>query len=214
MSGEQIGLWAGFVFTMMIFSYILGDNFLYRIAVYVFVGLSAGYITLVTVESVLVPWINGTVLSADADIGARIVGIIPLLLGLLLLLKSSLRLSRVGNIAVAFIIGVGTAVALVGAISGTLIPLARATGSGVTLDVLNGFLMFIGVASTLIYFQYLARRTPSGKIQRSLLGQVIGSIGQIFIIITLGSIYAGAILTSLTVFSERVGFILSRVMGG
>lgn len=214
MSGEQIGLWAGFIFTLMIFSYVLGDNFLYRVATYVFVGLTAGYITLVTIESVLLPWINGTVLSANAGIGERILGIIPLLLGVLLLTKSSLRLSRLGNVAMAFIIGVGTAVALVGAISGTLIPLARATGSSVTIDVINGFLMFIGVASTLMYFQYLARRTPTGTIKRSLLGQVVSSVGQVFIIITLGAVYAGAILTSLTVFSERIGFILSRVMGG
>jgi len=213
-SGEQIGLWAGFVFTLMVFSYLLGDNFLYRLAIYVFTGLTAGYITLVTVESVLLPWLNRTLFSPGADVPARALGLVPFILGLLLLFKASPRLGRGGNIAIAFIIAVGTAVALVGAISGTLIPLARATSSSVALDPLNGFLIFIGVASTLAYFQYLARRRASGQIQRGLVVRAVGVVGQGFIVITLGALYAGAILTSLTIFSERIAFILARITGG
>jgi hypothetical protein len=211
---EQVGLWIGFVFTLMIFSYVLGDNILYRLAIYVFVGLSAGYITIVTVESVILPWVRGTLLAPETGLGGTIIGIIPFILGLLLLLKTTPRLGRVGNIAIAFIIGVGTAVALVGAITGTLLPLASSTGSSVRVDVLNGFLIFLGVASTLIYFQYLARRKPNGDIQRGLLVRIFGGVGQAFIVVTLGAIYAGAILTSLTIFSERIGFILARITGG
>lgn len=211
---EQVGLWIGFVFTLMIFSYVLGDNILYRLAIYVFVGLSAGYITIVTVESVILPWVRGTLLAPETGLGGTIIGIIPFILGLLLLLKTSPRLGRAGNVAIAFIIGVGTAVALVGAITGTLLPLASSTGSSVRVDVLNGFLIFLGVASTLIYFQYLARRKPNGDIQRGLLVRFFGGVGQAFIVVTLGAIYAGAILTSLTIFSERIGFILARITGG
>jgi hypothetical protein len=211
---EQIGLWAGFVLTLMVFSYILGDNFLYRLAVYLFVGLAAGYITIVTVEGVILPWLRGTVLAPNADIGNLILGLIPLLIGLLLLLKTSSRLGKLGNLGIAFIIGVGTAVALVGAISGTLLPLAASTSSSVSVNVLNGFLIFIGVSSTLLYFQYLARRTPGGQIRRGLFTRVVGAVGQGFVVVTLAALYAGAILTSLTIFSERIGFIVSRISGG
>lgn len=214
MSAEQIGLWAGFIFTLMIFSYLLGDNILYRLAVYIFVGLSAGYIAVVTVESVLLPWLRGTLLAPGVGLGERALGLVPFILGLLLLLKSSPYLGRLGNIAIAFVIGVGTAVALVGVISGTLLPLAISTGSSVRLDVLNGFLIFLGVASTLIYFQYLARRTPGGDVRRGPVVRVISIMGKACVVITLGALYAGAILTSLTIFSERVGFILARITGG
>lgn len=214
MTGDQIGLWAGFVFTLMVFSYLLGDNFLYRLAIYVFTGLTAGYIAIITVESVLLPWLRGTLLAANSDVGARALGMVPFLLGLMLLLKASPRLGRFGNIAIGFIIAVGTAVALAGAIAGTLIPLAGATGSGVALDPLNGFLISIGVISTLLYFWYLARRRPDGTVQRGLVLRSIGVVGQGFIIITLGAIYAGAILTSLTIFSERIAFLLARITGG
>lgn len=214
MNPEQIGLWAGFVLTLMIFSYILGDNFLYRLAVYLFVGLAAGYITVVTVEGVILPWLRGTVLATDGGVGNLVLGLIPLLIGALLLLKTSPRLGKLGNLGIAFIIGVGAAVALVGAITGTLLPLAAATTSSVSFNVLNGFLIFIGVSSTLLYFQYLARRTPGGQIRRGLFTRVAGTVGQGFIVVTLAALYAGAILTSLTIFSERIGFIVGRISGG
>jgi hypothetical protein len=70
------------------------------------------------------------------------------------------------------------------------------------------------VVCTLAYFQYLARRTPSGKIQRGLHVRLMGFVGQGVIVITLGAVYAAAILTSLTIFSERVSFLLTRISGG
>jgi hypothetical protein len=211
---EQIGLWAGFILTLMVFSYILGDNVLYRLAVYIFAGLSAGYIAIVTWDSVLRPWINGTILSPGAGIGGIIFGAIPLVIGVLLLLKFSPRFGRLGNIALAFIIGVGTAVALVGAITGTLLPLVGSTGSAIAVNRVNGILLVIGVICTLVYFQYLARRTPGGRIQRRLHIRMMGFVGQGVIVITLGAVYAAAILTSLTIFSERVSFLLTRISGG
>ena len=44
-----------FVLTLVIFSYLLADNFLFRMAVSVFVGLAAAFTTIVTVESVILP---------------------------------------------------------------------------------------------------------------------------------------------------------------
>lgn len=209
---EDIGLWAGFILTLMVFSYLLGDNFLYRLAVYVFVGLTAGYIAIVTVESVLLPWFDSTVLSDDPlAIGS---GLLPVIVGLLLLFKSSAPLARFGNLGIAFVIGVGTAVALVGALTGTLLPLSAATIQAGEGDVLNAALIFVGVASSLIYFQYVARRRPDGVIRRTWLVGAISWVGQGFIVVTLGALYAAAILTSLTIFSERLAFVLDRVLGG
>lgn len=217
MSAEQIGLWAGFVLTLMVFSYILGDNFLYRLAVYVFVGLAAGFITVVTMESVLAPWVETTIASGEA--GSAAIGLVPFLLAVLLLFKTSSRLARFGNLGIAFIIGVGAAVTLVGAITGTLIPLARATAAEGrnTSDgraLLDAVIIVIGVVSSLVYFQYLARRGPLGQPERARAVRAISAVGQGFIVVTLGAMYAAAILTSLTIFSERVAFILTRINGG
>ena len=210
---DQVGLWIGFILTLMVFSYLLGDNFLYRLAIYVFVGLAAGFVTMATVDSVLLPWIRATIQSGD--VSGKLFGAVPLVLGLLLILKSRPRFNRLGNLGLAFVVGIGTAIALVGAISGTLLPLANQTASSVASDALNGFILVLGVVSTLVYFQYLARRVPgSTETRRGLVVRAVGAVGQGFIVVTLGALYGGAILSGLVVFSDRIAFILTRISGG
>lgn len=209
---DGIGLWIGFILTLMVFSYLLGDNFLYRLAIYVFVGLAAGFITILTVESVLLPWVRATLLSGEMN--GQVAGAVPLVLGLLLLLKASARFNRLGNLGLAFVVGIGTAVALVGAISGTLLPLANATSGSVATDALNGFILVVGVISTLIYFQYQARRDGAGATRRGLVIRAVGAVGQGFIVVTLGALYGGAILSGLVIFSERIAYLLARISGG
>ncbi len=79
---------------------------------------------------------------------------------------------------------------------------------------LNGFILVIGVVCTLIYFQYMARRAPGGETRRGLVARAFGAVGQGFIVVTLGALYGGAILSGLVVFSERIAFILQRIGGG
>lgn len=203
---ENIGLVIGFVLTLMVFSYLLGDNLLYRLAVYVFVGLVAGYMSVITAESVLIPWFSATINSSDPAF--VVIGFLPLVVGLLLLMKSSSRLGRLGNLGIGLLIGIGASVAIVGALTGTLIPLALETSTIRPDEAANSLFIFIGVVSSLIYFQYIARRDASGQAKRVLPVQIISVIGEGVIVITLGVIYAAAIITSLTIFSERMGFLL------
>jgi hypothetical protein len=217
LSLDQVSLWAGFILTLMVFSYLLGDNFLYRLSVYVFVGLTAAFITIVTVESVLLPWFRLALESGDASVQA--LAFLPLILGVLLLFKASQRFGALGNLGLALIIGVGAAVAVVGAISGTLLPLAAdVSGSVIISDdaatLFNGFLIVLGVICTLVYFQYAARRIPGGEgTRRGLLTRAMSAVGQGFIVVTLGALYGGAILSGLTIFSERIAFLLMRING-
>jgi uncharacterized membrane protein YjfL (UPF0719 family) len=214
MSTEEIGLWAGFVLTLMVFSYLLGDNFLYRLAVYLFVGLVAGYVAIVTVESILLPWLDAG-FGDETDSASALIALIPVLFVALLLLKTSPRFAPYGNFAIGLLIGVGAAVAVAGALAGTLLPLSRATAAeGSRDDLLNGAVILFGVICSLIYFQYVARRTPEGPGERGLVSRTLGTVGQGFIVVTLGALYGAAIITSLTIFSERVSFLLTQINGG
>jgi hypothetical protein len=46
---EFISALIGLVLTLMIFSYLLGDNPLFRFAIYLFIGVASGYAAAVTV---------------------------------------------------------------------------------------------------------------------------------------------------------------------
>ena len=107
-----------FLFTLLIFSYLLGDNPLFRIGTYIFIGIAAGYVAAVAWWQViyprlLYPLLTGTLME-KALLG------IPLLLSGLLLMKAWPRLSFLGTPAVAYIAGVSAAVTVGGAVIGTL----------------------------------------------------------------------------------------------
>jgi hypothetical protein len=219
---DLIAGWVALVLTLMVFSYLLGDNFLYRIAVHVLVGVAAGYTAIVLTESVLIPWLNETLLAdtngrSEATLTAlRVVGAVPFLAGALLLFKSSPRLAPVGDWGLAPIIGVGVAVAIVGAVAGTIVPLAREAGEAVGNDTEDGLVILIGVISTLVYFQYWAVE-QRGELRRPRLLRGLSGIGHLFVMVTLGALYAGAILTSLAIFSDvirqQLEFVLDKIGG-
>ncbi len=206
---------ASFVLTLLVLSYLVGDNPLYRIAVYLFIGAAAGFIALTVAEWLWNFWLRVTSFDPEAELGRRVLGVVPLVLGLLLMFKLSPSTARLGNIAMAYLVGVGTAVALNGIVLGTLLPQVRAASSvpGIGSDVngwINGLVMAIGTISTLLYFQFLARRTSAGQVVRPLPFRIAAAIGQGFIVVTLASLYAGAIIASLSIFAGRVAEFVAR----
>lgn len=207
---EDVGLWAGLILTLMIFSYIIADTFLYRLAVSIFVGMVAAYSAIVIAESLLFPWFEFTLGSGDeTQIG---LGLLPLMLLMLLMLKNARWpwLARLGNLGLAVVIAVGAAVALVGALTGTVLPFAESTINEAEGDLINAVIILVGVVTVLLYFVYIARRAPTGEIKRTRLIELASFIGRVFIAVTLGALYGAAILTTLTVFSERISAVIGQ----
>jgi hypothetical protein len=212
---EQVGVIAGAVLTLAIFSYALGDNFLYRLAIHIFIGAAAGFVLLATLESVLIPWLSATVLSTPFELPRLIIGLLPFLFGLLLVYKGTTRLSRLGDFGVVIVLGVGTALALLGAVNGTLLPLiGDAARAFRPENAFNGLIGLIGTLSVLVFFTYVGLRRLSGEVTQFLPVRFVGLIGQGFIAITLGATYGLLILSALTVLSgvlsDRLFILIGR----
>ena len=213
-----------FVLTLMVFSYVLGDlplvQNLYRLAVYIFVGMTAAYTTIVTYEGVILPYLQDiqdpaaswTVLGGAADI---VIFFTALLFGLLLLLKPIAGGSCLTNSVLAVVVAVSAATALVGALSGTLLPFLHQTAqlpAGVSSDLaaLAEFLvMFIGTVTVLFYFQHQASRGADGAGEPHFISRALRWVGKVFVVVTLAAVYAAMMLSSLTVLTERIGFLFS-----
>ncbi len=119
MSIELISALIGFLLTLMVFSYLIGDNPLFRVAIYLFIGVSSGYAATVIVNYVLIPRLGSL---QGNDFNQLILVSIPLLFGITLFAKLFPRFSWIGNFAMAVLVGVGAAVAIGGALLGTLMP--------------------------------------------------------------------------------------------
>jgi hypothetical protein len=218
---DLIGLITGFALTLMVFSYVFGDNALFRFAIHLFIGVSAGYAAVVAWYSVVWPRLILPVLTGTR--AERIFVIFPLLLSGLLILKASPRLARLGNPALAYLVGVGAATIIGGAVLGTIFPQVMASINIMDMDaspsttsapvrLLQAFFILIGTLTTLIYFHFGARQKLGAAPRRPEWLEILALIGQIFIAITLGVIFAGVFTAALSALIERVYFITDLVL--
>ncbi len=205
-----------FLLTLMVLSYLVGDNPLFRLAIHIFIGVSAGYAAAMAWHQVLSPKLVQPLLSGNML--ERSLILVPLLLGVLLLMKLSPRTARLGNPAMAFMVGAGAAIAVGGAVLGTLFPQILAsinlfdleTVGSIPERLFEGSIILIGTLTTLAYFHFSAKATPSGP-QSGRLIDVLGGIGQVFIAITFGVLFAGAYAAAMTALIERVYFLLNFI---
>lgn len=210
----------GFLFTVALLSYLLGDNPIYRLALHTFVGVASGYVALIVIYQVLTPRLIVPLTSGNID--NAYLSIVPLVLFAFLILKLSPRMAALGNISIAYLIGVGTGVAVGGAVTGTLIPqISLAWQSGKAETWVTASVILFGTVTTLIYFQYWMRgETSSGTPERVAVMRVLADVGQVFVVVTLGVIYGGMILSGIAIFGESliamvkwVSTFLPSVMG-
>jgi hypothetical protein len=233
MNPEQLTQWAdpigaviGFVLTLMVLSYIIGDNFLFRLAIHIFIGVASGYAAVLIFYNVLwnqvmVPLLQVFMQGAPSGLLANVLRILPaLLLGGWMLTKASPRLARLGTPVLAFLVGVGAATVMGGALFGTLIPQVSATAGMLDLDAapaetgklvgwfISGIFILVGTVTTLSYFQFGVRSRMEGAAPtRPPFIESMATIGQGFIAITLGVFFAGVLAAALVALVDRARFL-------
>ncbi|MFQ6015843.1 MAG: hypothetical protein ACE5NP_10410 [Anaerolineae bacterium] len=214
--GEALGVWVAALLTLIVYSYLLSDNPLYRLAQHLFVGSAVAYAVVTAYHQVLVGRLFSPLLT---DPQANWPLVIPALLGLLLLLKSSPTISWLGNTTVGFLLGVGAALGIGGALAGSILPQLKATilsfsiaglGGGLTgLErAFDNLILVVGTTGTLLYF-YFSRggEGPVARVGYGLL-RLWGGLGRWIIMITFGAIYANTVMSRVSLLLGRVQFLL------
>src|SRR3990170_2870295 len=154
---ETAGTIASALLTLMVLSYILGDNVLFRIAVHLFVGVAAGYAGALALRTVLYPRLVLPLLS-DGFSAITAAFVVSWALALLLGLKAWPSTAWLGSLPMALLVGVGAAL-------------------------------------------------------RSPLSIAVSFVGRVFIALTFGVMYAGALAAALAVLSERIQFLVGLARG-
>lgn len=214
-----------FLFTLLILSYLIGDNPLFKVAVYLFVGVASGYAAALVFWQVLAPklFLPTAYVIQTGDYARGVLLVVPWLGFAFILMKISPRLAGIARITMAFLVGAGAAVTLAGALTGTLIPQINATINFFDpaaaaarnvggFEVLgNGAIMLAGVVTTLSYFHFGARPKPDGSPKRFALIDLLAWVGRIFIGVTLGVIFAGVYAAALTALIERISSLFTFI---
>lgn len=235
---ELIAAFLGAIITLMVLSYLIGDNPLFRLAIHIFIGSASGYAGAIAWHNVLKPGLLDPLFEAgiggilQPSVAATV--ILPLLLVVILLMKLSPRTARYGTLSMALMVGVGAAVVVGGAVSGTLIPQTLAsmeslspaavspqTGETGLERMINVGLALLGTVSSLLYFRFGQRRSLTGEEEIPLAvvagvtipgpGGLLRALGKAFIAVTFGVMYAGALSAALVVLAERLQFLRDTI---
>jgi hypothetical protein len=203
----------------MVFSYLIGDNFLYKLAIHLFIGVAAGYAAIVAINTVILPRLILPIASGSRE--EQLLALFPLALGWMLLTKISPRLGAIGNLPLALLVGVAAAAAVGGAVTGTVLPQVNASinsvdlqaiggpGGNAGLRLLNGGIFLLGTVAALAYFHFGVGRNKNSQFRGWL--DALSQIGSAFIAIAFGFLFAGVYSAALTALIERVFFLVDLV---
>ncbi|MEO0143680.1 MAG: hypothetical protein ABIL49_01250 [candidate division WOR-3 bacterium] len=221
---EIIGIWIAAFLTLAVLSFVFGDNPIYKLAEHIFVGVSAGYGVILTLNQAIVPSIQMG-LDPQQHIFVRTMTAIAIFLGILTLTRLEIfsyiipSLVWLSRLPIAFVVGVGSGIGIVATIQGFIFPQVSATflpllSPSFSLDlssplnflisaltIIGPIVILLGVITGLVYFYFSAEQ------RGILLG--IAKLGIIIIMITFGASFGYTIMARFSLLISRFYFLLS-----
>ena len=197
---EILGAWFVVIMTLGIFSYLYGDNPIYKAAEHIFVGVSAGYIFTITFWDTVWPLLFGRLFPEFVNAGHEFdaMYIIPLILGLFMLCRLIPSLSWLARISIAYIVGMIAGLKLYVFVNSNI--LLQIQNSSIDFsasywNIINQLIVLFGVISGLIYFFF-------SKEQKGVIGKV-SKIGICFLMIKFGASFGYAVMGRISLLIGR-----------
>ena len=212
-----LGAWVATGLTLFIFTFLYRDNPLFKLAEHLYVGVSVGYTIVKTCDTVVFRLVYEPMLKPGVEQGKWAEGdwslLIPLAVGALMLTRYVPKAAWMSRIAFAFIVGIGSGLAIPRVISSyilkqiedTVRPLATlAADGGATFTYslldpasnLNAIVLLIGVVSVLFYFFFSVEHTGPGR--------AVARTGIFFLMIAFGAAFGYTVMARMSLLIGRL----------
>lgn len=209
-TAEGAGVWIAAGLTLAVLSAALGENRVSRIGMALLAGAAVGYVGAVAWWAVLWP----RILLVWADPLGHWPLLVWFFLGLLLLARGLNSASWLSNISLGYLFGVGVALAMGGALVGTLVPQVMvatraAPAGGAWWVAANALVIAVGTGGVLFRFAYTGWSGEGrlGKAWARLAG-AWGRVGYGFILVAMAALFAAAAITALALLAARLEFLV------
>ncbi len=203
-----IGAWVATGLTLFIFSFLYKDNPLFKLAENLYVGVSVGYTIVKTYDTVIVHLIWTPIVK-----NGEWALLIPVSIGMLMLTRYVPKAAWLSRYAFAFIVGVGSGLAIPRVISSYILKqiedtvrplLVMVPGEGLSFtwnllnlaSSLNTIIILIGVSSVLFYFFFSVEHTGLGK--------VVARTGILFLMIAFGAAFGYTVMARMSLLIGRL----------
>ncbi len=188
------------ILTIAILSFLYGDNPVYKMAETLLVGVSMGYVLVITWTNTLM-----AVLFKPLFVESQLWLVIPLIFGLFMFGRFHKSTSFLSRYSMAVLIGSGAGVAIPAMLGARTLRQMTATVEMVQGDsfmmIFSGMVVVVGLFSTLSYFYF--SREHEGIMGRS------ARVGTYFLMIFFGTTFGYTVMSRVSTFIGRMDFLLS-----
>jgi hypothetical protein len=208
MDATILGAWMATGLTLFIFSFLYRDNPLFKLAEHLYVGVSVGYTIVKAYDTVIVHLIVKPIFEQG-----EVALLIPVAIGLLMLTRYMPRAAWMSRYAFAFIVGLGSGLAIPRTISSFVLKQVEDTvrpllslggGDGLTFSMnllnpasnLNAIIILIGVSTVLFYFFFSIEHSGPGK--------VVARTGILFLMIAFGAAFGYTVMARMSLLIGRL----------
>jgi len=192
------GITVAAILTLAIYSFLYKDNPFYKAAEHILLGVSVGYFVAVTVSTTLIPKLFIPIFSEG-----KLSYIIPGILGMVMFLRFSKKLSPYSRIPLSIIIGVGAGVSIPAMMQAQIIAQMKATM--LPINSLSNIIIIVAVLSVLIYFYF-------SQPHKGAIG-VGAKIGIYFLMIFFGSTFGYTVMARISLLIGRLQFLRGDWLG-
>jgi hypothetical protein len=217
MNATLVGGIVASLLTLMVFSYLLGANPLWRIAQSLLVGVSVGYVSLVVLTQVVAPQVGRVIQPPEGAVPSdRLLAAVPVAFGLLLLLRIAYPGAWPASFGLNLVVVVGASLALGGALAGAIVPQALDTirlldftkldAAGIAA-IAGNIVLVIGVVCALAYFAFGARANGT----RLSPVREMSVVGRWVLVLAFGAILGSLATAFYAALIDRLGFIVKVV---
>jgi len=219
------GIWVGAALTLCIFSFLYRDNPFYKFAEHLFVGVSAGYLIILSywtvIDSNLVQPLglafHGTgTKTANAGMWAASQGdyrgwlLVPAVFGVLLFTRLLPKIGWMSRLALALIIGVYAGIKTTGFAQGDFVAQVQASlqplwKAGDPAFGINAIVFTVGLITSLLFFFF-------SREHKGALG-VASRVGIGFLMVGFGAGYGYTVMSRISLLIGRLQFLLENWLG-
>lgn len=196
------GIWLAAFFTLSIFSFLYKDNPFYKFAEQVFVGLSASYWLVYTIYNILIPNLFNKL---GTDFRGNLILLIPMILGILMLLRMVPKLQWLSRYPLALMIGTSAAMSMLLSFKSDFLSQMAATmvnpfSFSSPVDIVGTILMIVGTLCGVFFFYFSKKQEGFFKVP--------SKIGIWFLMVSFGASFGYTVMARISLLIGRLDFLL------
>lgn len=194
----DLGVWLSALLSLAAFSFLIKENKFYNLAESAFIGVGTGY-------ALVMAWSNIRTKGFQQIAQGDYLILVPMLLGLCLFAKMSQSTAWISRYPSALLMGMGSAIAIRGAVQSELISQIKATC--VPLNSINNIIVMVGTVATVSYFLF-SMKSSGSQFASAING--LSRLGRYVMMVSFGAAFANATMQRCAQLIDRLRFLFEE----